>query len=67
MSFENLKASIALLLEQMTEQPHNAHEAQEALREKLSELRALGQPVPQDLVDLEEELTRELTRKRPAT
>ena len=64
MSFENLKAAVALLLEQMANQPEDAHEIQETLREKLSEMRALGLPLPQDLIDLEARLERDLTPKR---
>jgi len=56
MSFENLKAGIALLLEQMTDSPKDAHEIQESLRSKLAEMRGLGLPLPQDLVDLERHL-----------
>lgn len=63
MSFEALKASIALLLEEMVEQPEDLHQVQESLREKLSEMRDLGQPVPQDLLDLELELERQLRRR----
>ena len=64
MSFENMKAAIALLLEQMANQPEDAHEIQESLREKLSEMRALGLPLPQDLIELEAHLERDLTPKR---
>ncbi len=63
MSFESLKAGIALLLEQMTDNPEDAHEIQESLREKLAELNALGLPLPQDLVDLERQLEEDLARK----
>lgn len=54
--FEDIKARIALLLEQMVEQPHDAHELQEQLREELAEMKAMGMPLPQDLVDLEKRL-----------
>ncbi|MCA8868744.1 MAG: hypothetical protein KDA67_08850 [Rhodobacteraceae bacterium] len=60
MSFENLKAGIALLLDQMNETPEDAHEIQESLREKLSELRSLGLPLPEDLVKLERQLEQDL-------
>ena len=56
MAFEQIKAQIALLLEEMIEQPEDAHEVHEQLREKLSELRAMGMPLPDDLVDLEKRL-----------
>jgi hypothetical protein len=56
MALEQLKAQIALLMEQMVNQPEDAYEMHEQLREKLVELRALGMPLPQDLVDLERRL-----------
>ena len=56
MAFEQIKAQIALLLEEMIEQPEDAHEVHEQLREKLSELRAMGMPLPDDLVQLEKRL-----------
>lgn len=56
MAFEQIKAQIALLLEEMIEQPEDAHEVHEQLREKLSELRAMGMPLPDDLVELEKRL-----------
>lgn len=56
MALEQIKAQIALLMEQMVNQPEDAYEMHEQLREKLTELRALGMPLPQDLVDLEQRL-----------
>ena len=60
MSFEDLKASIYLLLEEMTEQPEDMHQLQEQLREKIAELRALGLPVPEDFLQAEQDLRKEL-------
>ena len=40
----------------MVNQPKDDHELHEQLREKLVELRALGMPLPQDLVQLERQL-----------
>jgi len=62
MPFESLKASIALLMEQMANQPEDMHEVQESLREKLSELRALGLPLPADLVALEAKLEKQFRK-----
>jgi predicted nucleic acid-binding Zn-ribbon protein len=56
MALEQIKAQIALLLEEMINQPQDHHEIQEQLREKLSELRAMGMPLPADLVELEKRL-----------
>ena len=62
MPFESLKAGIALLVEQMTDNPEDAHEIQESLREKLAEMRGLGLPLPQDLVELEARLEADLRK-----
>ncbi len=60
MSFEDLKASIYLLLDEMTEQPEDLHQLQEQLREKIAEFRALGLPVPEDFLQAERDLRRDL-------
>jgi len=56
MALEQIKAQISLLLEEMINQPQDQHEIQEQLREKLGELRAMGMPLPADLVELEKRL-----------
>lgn len=56
MSFEPLKARIALMLEEATYQPEDLHEARELLREQMAELRAQNQSVPDDLQNLEKRL-----------
>jgi hypothetical protein len=56
MAFEEIRTEIGLLFSQMTNQPEDAHELAEKIREMLSELKANGLPLPQDLVDLEAEL-----------
>ncbi len=56
MSFEQIKARIALMLEEATYQPEDLHEAREVLREQMAELRAQNQSVPKDLQDLEKRL-----------
>ena len=56
MALEELKARISLLLEEMVNQPEDQHEIQEQLREKLQEMRAMGLPLPADLVALEKRL-----------
>jgi len=55
-SFEDLKAELALLMIEMENQPQDMHELYEKVHEKLSELKAFGMPVPEDLVELEERL-----------
>ena len=64
MAFEDLKAEIALLLNQMENQPEDRHELYLQVREKLNEMRAFGMPVPEDLVRLEEELEAEYTAEK---
>ncbi|HET7210747.1 MAG TPA: hypothetical protein VFI85_03265 [Methyloceanibacter sp.] len=56
MAFEALKAEIALLLNQMENQPEDRHELYLQIREKLNEMRAFNLPLPDDLVRLEKEL-----------
>jgi hypothetical protein len=53
MAFENLRVQIAMLMDEIAAQPEDAHEMQERLREKLEEMKALGLPLPEDLVELE--------------
>ena len=57
MAFEELKAGIALILEEIEKRPEDRHVLQEELREKIAELRAMGLPVPEDILRLEEELS----------
>ncbi len=56
MAFEDIKAQIALLVEEMVKRPEDAHEIHETLREHLNELKAMGMPLPDDLVELERKL-----------
>ena len=60
MALESFKAQIGLLLEEMVNQPEDEHEIQEQLREKLREMRAMGLPLPDDLVKLEKRLDDDL-------
>ncbi|MBP7002873.1 hypothetical protein [Amaricoccus sp.] len=53
MAFEALKVQIARILDEIERQPEDPHALQESLREKLAEMRDLGLPLPQDLVELE--------------
>lgn len=56
MAFEALKIQAYMILDEIAARPADRHILQENLREKLSELRAMGLPLPQDLVDLERAL-----------
>jgi hypothetical protein len=59
MAFDDLKAEIALLLNQMENQPEDRHELYLQIREKLNEMRAFNLPLPGDLVRVEKELEAE--------
>jgi hypothetical protein len=59
MAFEDLKAELALLINQMENQPEDRHELYLQIREKLNEMRVFGMPLPADLVRLEKELEAE--------
>jgi hypothetical protein len=56
MAFEDLEAELALLLNQMENQPEDPRELYLQIREKLNEMRAFGMPLPEDLVRLEKQL-----------
>lgn len=56
MAFEDFRARIAMLMGEIAANPEDAHQFREALREKLSEMQALGMPLPADLVRLEDYL-----------
>ncbi|MBN9220883.1 MAG: hypothetical protein J0I79_23295 [Mesorhizobium sp.] len=60
MALEAIKAQISLLMEEMVNQPEDISEVQEQLREKLREMRAMGLPLPADLVELEARLDSDL-------
>jgi hypothetical protein len=59
MVFENLQAEIGILIARLENQPEEKHELYMQIREKLNELRALGLPLPADLVEFEERLEAE--------
>ena len=54
MAFDNLIVATRLLMEQMETRPEERHEIHLQLHEKLNELRAMGMPLPDDLVELEQ-------------
>ena len=51
-----------MLLDEIAGNPHDAHELQETLRERLAEMQALGLPLPDDLAGLEAYLEEDLAR-----
>ena len=64
MAFDNLKMEISLLLTQMQNEPEDRHEIYLQIREKLNELKAVGMPLPDDLVKLEHNLEAEFASEQ---
>ncbi len=56
MAFENIKAELAILFQQMINEPKDAAELRETIQEKINNFRATGMPVPEDLLELERRL-----------
>lgn len=69
MAFEDFRARLAMLMDQIAESPHDEHELQEKLREQIAEMQSMGLPIPDDLAGLEryleEDLARPAARRRP--
>jgi len=57
MAFEEIRAAIDALMDEIVARPEDRHVLQEQLREKIAELRALGLPVPADLKQFEKNLS----------
>ncbi len=57
MAFEDLKAGIAALMDEIVKRPEDRHVLQEQLRERISELESMGLPVPEDYKRFEDELS----------
>lgn len=56
MSEQEIEAAVALLIEEMEGDQGDAHEIYLRLRQLLDQMRAMGMPLPDDLVRLEEDL-----------
>ena len=63
MALEELQAQISLLVSQINKQPEDVQELYEQLHLKLNELRGMGQPLPDDLVELEKIMLAEIAKK----
>ena len=57
MAFEDLKAAIAALMDEISRRPEDRHVLQEQLREKIAEIEAMGMEAPADYKRFEEELS----------
>lgn len=64
MAFEELKAQIAVLLASLEDNPEDAHEMHELIRQRLEQIKAMGMPLPSDLVELERRLEADFGRSR---
>jgi predicted nucleic acid-binding Zn-ribbon protein len=62
MALEELQVQISLLVSQINNQPEDVHELYELLHQKINELRGTGQPLPKDLVELEQRMLEEFPR-----
>jgi len=65
MAFDDLKMKISMLLTDMQNEPEDRHEIYLALKEKLNELKAVGMPLPDDLVKMERDLEAEFASEQP--
>ncbi len=63
MAFEVLKAEIGLLLETMSNAPHDRYELYIQIKEKLNEMRVFGMTPPADLLELESTLDGEFAEE----
>ena len=61
MAFEDLITRINMLFVEMENQPEDASELLDQIHLELNRLKATGQPLPEDLVRLEERLEREFS------
>ena len=59
MEWDDVLADLSNLVTQMENQPEDRREFYMQLREKLNEIRAMGMPLPDDLVRLERDLEAE--------
>jgi hypothetical protein len=64
MAFERLKTEIGILLTEMQNEPADRYELALQIHARLEELKALGMPLPDDLVALEQALEAESRRER---
>jgi hypothetical protein len=56
MAFEDIKARMALLLEETHDRPDGLHGLYQNVLQELNELRALDMPLPEELLELERAL-----------
>jgi hypothetical protein len=64
MAFEELKAQIGVLMTSLEDNPEDAHELHELIRQRLEQIKAMGMPLPADLVELEHRLESEFGKRK---
>lgn len=64
MGTERLIAELNLLMEQFDRESDDLHEVHFKVREIMNQLRAMGEPIPEDLVRFERELATEVEKTR---
>ena len=62
MDLDEFEAELALLINQMENQPEDKHELYLMLREKAGQMRAFGMPLPEDFQQLMDDLEAEFAR-----
>lgn len=62
MVFDELLLSINLLVQEMEDEPADAHELLEKIHLQLNQMKATGMPLPDDLVELERRLERDFSK-----
>ena len=62
MALEELQLQISMLVSQINNQPEDVHELYELLHQKLNEFRITGQPLPDDLIKLEQRMLEEFPK-----
>jgi len=63
MAFEDLITRLNLLFVDMENQPEDAEELLMQIHMELNSMKATGMPLPQDLVELEKRLEKELSER----
>lgn len=62
MAFEEIIARINLMVGELEAQPEDAHEILEMIHQELNQFKATGQPLPEDLANLERKLEEDFAR-----
>ncbi len=61
MAFDDLLMRINMMFTEMENRPEDAHELLEQIHMELNQFKATGQPLPEDLVKLEQRLEAEFS------